>query len=355
MVKMHTGAGCAANLLAAVLALCAWACGDDPGEGQPPSVSFRVVTFNTGSAGPTGRVSGQEYTDELKGIGDEWYGNGLAWLPAVEATRRWLEQVAPEVIVFQEVFSTEDCSDIPVVEREGFVCAGHSPGDDTVAQLVLGEGYQLMCQLQHNDKCAAVRLDFGSFAGCEADYCPEGLAGAEVDGCGHGSRVGRGTIDLVVGETLTLVSFHGSSGVTSEDMECRRRQVDQVFVDLGTGDGQPAANGERNLIMGDLNTDPVRWASFDASAARWLDFVANPDAPASSWDRPFHFVSDVGEEAEPTYAALFNIDHVVSDRATGSCWVAGITSGHPYVLGADVYFDHHPIVCDLEMALPGDP
>jgi hypothetical protein len=331
--------------------LLAVGCGDDDG-GPSEVVHFRVVTFNTGSTGPTGTLSGEEWTTDLRTIGDDFYGNGLAWKPAVEATRLWLAEVDPDVIVFQEIFCTEDCSDIPTAEREHFVCEDWQPGADTVAQMVLGQGYQVMCHPGNNDKCAGVKLDFGTFSACDSDFCLEGMLGAQVPNCGHGSRVGRGTIDLAAGGTLTLVNFHGSSGVVSTDIECRVQQVNQVFVDLGTGDGAPAANGERNLIMGDFNADPVRWSSFDDSAARWLDFVTNPDDPESTPGRPFHFISDVGADAEPTYAAMFNIDHVVSDVATGSCWVPGVTPDHDYVLGADLHFDHRPVVCDVQMPKP---
>jgi len=337
--------------LVVVISLCAGRCGDDDG-GQGEVVRFCVVTFNTGSTGPTGTLLGEEWTTDLKTIGDDYYGNGLAWKPAVETTRLWLAEVDPDVVVFQEILGTEDCSDIPAAQREHFVCEDWQPGGDTVAQMVLDQGYQVMCHLGNNDKCGAVKLGFGRFRGCDSDFCLEGMVGAGVPDCGHGSRVARGTIDLVEGGALTLVNFHGSSGITTEDIDCRVHQVNQVFVDLGTGDGEPAANGERNLVMGDFNADPVRWASFDDSAARWLDFVTNPDDPESTPDRPFHFVSDVGEDAEPTYAGMFNIDHVVSDVATGTCWVAGVTPDRPYVLGDDLHFDHRPIICDLEMPKP---
>jgi hypothetical protein len=49
----------------------------------------------------------------------------------------------------------------------------------------------------------------------------------------------------------------------------------------------------------------------------------------------------------PSYAGAFNIDHIVSDRLDGTCWVAGIDDGHPAV-SAIVYYDHNPVICDLE-------
>jgi len=63
-----------------------------------------------------------------------------------------------------------------------------------------------------------------------------------------------------------IVNVHGSSGFTDADLDCRQAQFGQVFVDMG--DGKPAANGERNVIMGDFNTDPVRAAFLDWSPRR---------------------------------------------------------------------------------------
>ena len=79
----------------------------------------------------------------------------------------------------------------------------------------------------------------------------------------------------------------------------------------------------------------------DKSAKEW----ANHAGPG----KKFHFISDVGLFAKPTYAGLFNIDHVVSDVLKGSCWSAGVTAGHPDVIKA-VYFDHKPLVYTIKKA-----
>ncbi len=194
-----------------------------------------------------------------------------------------------------------------------------------------------MCQPGKPDKCAAVNRNFGSFKDCDDDFCLEGLEGYRVEDCGKGARIGRGTIELVNGGELTLVNVHGSSGFEEDVKECRVKQFEQVFVDLG--DGQPGANGSRNLVMGDFNTDPGRLAESDASAARVLDFAGE--------NKPFDFITDIGEDAPATYATLFNIDHVLSDSFTGTCWAAGVTEGHPDIIDA-IYFDHKPVVCTLE-------
>ena len=295
---------------------------------------FTAVTFNTGTSGFAPDEGNYGYNQEQAGYNDDLYGNGIAWKPFVEMTATWFAQVNPDVVVFQEIFWPGECPDIPAEAQVGFVCEDYTPDMPTVAQMLLGEGYQVMCHPGKPDKCAAVKRQFGKFMGCDDDLCLEGLTGFTVDGCGKGARVARGVIELETGGTITLVNVHGSSGFTDEDAQCRRRQFEQVFVDLG--DGEPGANGEINLIMGDFNTDPGRLADSDVSAARVIDFVGT--------DKPFHFITEVGMDAPGTYGGLLNIDHVISDQLTGSCWHAGVTQDHPPVMDA-MFFDHVPAGC----------
>jgi endonuclease/exonuclease/phosphatase family metal-dependent hydrolase len=308
-----------------------------------PELRFVAMTFNTGTseALPHDSPPADGYTSDDALTSDTWYGDGLAWQPAVDATQQFFARVSPDVVGFQEIFYSGECADIPVDARDGFVCETWSAGDATVAQVILGEGYQVACHLGKSDKCAAVKRSFGTFRGCDSGLCLDGLDGGEIDGCGSGSRVGRGVIDLVEGGSITFVNVHGSSGLTADDMDCRVRQFELVFVDLG--DGEPAANGAVNVVVGDLNTDPGRLGGDDPSAARFTDFVGDGHG--------FHFISDVGEDAPPSYQDLLNIDHVASDAYDGSCWVAGLTDGQAAVIDA-VYFDHKPVVCDLEGPLP---
>jgi hypothetical protein len=318
--------------------LCLAACsGSDDGAANEP-LEFRVVTFNTGTSPGLAHDDPPDdgYSSAEAAISDEWYGDGLAWLAAIEDARRFLEQVSPDIVAFQEIFYSGDCPDIPPEFHRGWACETWSPGAPTVAQVVAGEGYQVACHVGKSDKCAAVRRSFGTFRGCAEDFCLEGLEGTTISGCGQGARVGRAVIDLVGGGTLTLVNIHGTSGFSADDVRCRMRQFEQVFLNLG--DGEPAANGERNVIVGDLNTDPGRVASVDASAQTFADHVGP--------DKRFHFISDVGPDAAPTYLGLFNIDYVVSDVLEGECSVPGVSEGVPPV-SEIVYFDHHPVVCDV--------
>jgi len=320
--------------LAPILLLFLVAC-PQPEPEEPPAIV--AVTFNTGTSESMGHdaLPDDGYTSEHAALSDAWYGDGLAWVPAVDAARAFLAEVEPDVVAFQEIFWSDECADIPVEARGDFVCETWSEGDPTVAQTVLGDGWQVACHPGKPDKCAAVREGFGTFAGCDAGFCLEGLTGFGVEDCGNGARVARGVIERVDDTELTLVSVHGSSGIAGDDEQCRLQQVDQVFVDLG--DGAPAANGETNLVLGDFNTDPGRWTGSDPSAARWAEFVGD--------GLPFRFITDVGPDAVPSYGDLVNIDHVVSDALVGSCRIAGL-EGEPPVIDA-VYFDHKPVVCEV--------
>ncbi len=314
------------------------ACTGSGHDSAETGLSLTAVTFNTGTSEGMGHDNEPDdgYTGEHALTSDTWYGDGLAWVDAVEATTAFFAGLDADVVGFQEIFWSSECADIPEDAREDFVCETWSPGDATVAQVVLGDGWQLACHPGKPDKCAAVNRSFGSFAGCDEDFCLEGLEGSTIEGCGDGARVGRGVIELVDGGELVLVNVHGSSGLSSEDRQCRVAQVDQVFVDLG--DGEPAANGDLNVVLGDLNTDPGRFAGSDESAQRWNDFVGE--------DRDFAFISEVGVDAPGSYGGLADIDHVISDGFGGGCWIAGVSDRRPPVIDAG-YFDHKPRVCGV--------
>ncbi len=310
--------------------------GGRPLDASSPPLGFRAVTFNTGTNDTLPHDSdGDGYGRDEAAVSDEYYGDGLAWAANVEATRLWFTENVVDVVAFQEIFHSPDCVDIPTRHHRGFVCESWEAGDPTVAQVLLGEGYQIACHQDRDDKCLGVRRAFGTIRGCDSDFCANGLDGARVRDCGGGSRVGRGVIDLAAGGEITVVTYHGTSGIGGSDQECRVKQIDQIFVDL---DGEPAANGERNLIFGDFNTDPFRAGLLDASARRWLEFAGDGS--------PFTFISPAGPDAPPSYSGLFNIDHIVSDAFRGTCRVPGVDAGEPDVLST-VYFDHKPVVCDL--------
>jgi hypothetical protein len=326
-----------ARVTAAALGLALAGCsGEDDAD---PGFSWVAATFNTGTSEGMGHDAPPDdgYGSAEAKLSDLYYGDGLAWAEVIADTRSWFADNGVDVVGFQEIFHSEECAALPAEAKPGFVCETWKAGDPTVAQLIVGEGWQVGCHKGHADKCLAVRKSFGTLQGCSEDLCLDALAGSDVTGCGKGSRIGRAVIELAKGGTLTVVNVHGSSGIAQSDQDCRVKQFEQVFVDLG--DGAPAASGERNVILGDFNTDPGRMADFDESAA-----LVNQHAGAG---KSFRFVTQVGAEAPPTYAGLFNIDHVLSDAFGGACWVAGVSDGHPKV-SETVYFDHKPHVCRLK-------
>jgi hypothetical protein len=300
--------------------------------------SFIVMTFNTGT---TLRLRHDElpedgYSSTDARVSDIWYGNGLAWLDAVGAVRRLVRQVNPDVAAFQEMFYPEECSKIPEEARRGFICETWKPGDPSVARTVLGDDYQIAYHPGKPNKCVAVHRRFGSIRGYNPDSPANWLEGFPLKGCGSGARVARATIDRANGETLTVISIHGTSGMSPGDQACRVQQVERIFVDFG--DGAPAVQGKQNLILGDFNTDPGRAAAIDKSAARWNDFVGKR--------KSFHFISKVGADAPRAYQGFADIDHLVSDVFQGTCRYPGLDVGSKRVFDG-VYFDHVPVVCTV--------
>jgi endonuclease/exonuclease/phosphatase family metal-dependent hydrolase len=300
--------------------------------------SFVVMTFNTGTTLGLRHDDppNDEYTSAEARISDEWYGNGLAWRDAIEAVQRFLREVDPDIVAFQEMFYPEECSKIPERARAGFVCETWKSGDESVARVVLGEDYQIAYHPGKPNKCVAVHRRLGTIRGYDEKSTTNWLEGAPVKGCGGGARVARATIDRPNRETLTVISIHGTSGRKPVDQECRVRQIERIFVDFG--DGKPGVRGNRNVILGDFNTDPGRVASIDKSAARWNDFVGH--------GKPFNFISKVGVDAPRAYQGFVDIDHVVSDTFHGTCHYPGVDQGSEPVFNG-VYFDHTPVVCKL--------
>jgi endonuclease/exonuclease/phosphatase family metal-dependent hydrolase len=300
--------------------------------------SFVVMTFNTGTTlrlrhdGPPD----DGYDTAKARISDEWYGDGLAWRKAVEAAGRFVRNIEPDIVAFQEMFYCEECANVPPDAREGFVCETWSSGDATVARVVLGEDYQIAYHPGKPNKCIAVHRRFGSIRGYKDDAPANWLEGFPVKGCGSGARVARAVIDREAGEPLTVVSYHGTSGLSPADQACRIRQIEQIFDDFG--DGAPAANGAQNIILGDFNADPGRAAAIDKSAARWNDFVGA--------GKRFHFISKTGPTAPRAYQGFADIDHVVSDVFHGESRYPGVDAGSAPVFDG-VYFDHVPVICTV--------
>jgi len=307
-----------------------------------------VVTFNTGtSEGVVSSVDGEDgYGAAQAALSDEWYGDGLAWTPAVDATRAWFDRFSPDLVVFQEMFWPGDCALIPEEAREGFFCEDWEEGGVTVAETVLGPDYQVACHPGKPDKCAAVHNRLGTFDGCDDRFCLEGLRGATIDGCGSGARVGTGTVVLEGEPVLQLTNIHGSSGLSEEDQGCRVAQIAQVFDAMGA-DPPAVSPALPDVVMGDLNTDPHRFVDLDTSALEWATRVPLDDSEPRA--HGLYFVSPVGEDAPGSYGGVADIDHVFADAWTGACDRTLLDTETAHPVYAPAYFDHRPVVCELRV------
>jgi len=320
---------CIASLL---LVACSPPSGPDPGPPSP--VPFTVVTWNTGSGGLGSAADPDGWTAEASAIGDEHYGNGLAWKPAMTRATEVLQDLDADLVAFQEIFDpATGCGEVPAEAREGFVCEDWQPGDPSVAQQVLGEGWQVACFPGKPDKCLAVRTAWGTFEDCDADRCDEALQGREIDGCGSGSRMGAGRIQTTEG-ALPVVGLHGTSGVSADDQACRVQQVEAVF------DGDDPLIGDAGIVLGDLNTDPGRQADADPSAATWI---------AATEDTPWSFATSIDPDAPPTYLAVpvVSIDHILTaDLRVDGCQAVGIDDA-PFTFPELALWDHRPMACTV--------
>ena len=324
----------------AAVAMCFPALGYGEDAGHVSDLPFTVMTFNTGTGAPLTREPEENlgYGPEQARISDTYYGNGLAWKAAVDVVRDFVQEISPDIVAFQEMFYCGDCADIPEDARAGFVCEDWKPGSPSVARLVLGDDYQIATHTGHNDKYLAVHKRFGRMRGCDTDFCPEGLDGFRIEDCGGGSRLGRAVIERKNGETLTVITYHGTSGVWKHDKKCRVKQIEQIFIDFG--DGAPGVNGRAHLILGDFNTDPARMRFLDRSAQRWNDFVGD--------GKPFHFLTAVASCAPRSYAyGLVNIDHIVSDVFHGDVLYPSKPDAKPPIFQFQM-FDHTPVVVRIE-------
>ena len=227
-----------------------------------------------------------------------------------------------------------------VTEGLDFVCDQYDPTGPLQIQRLLGDAYQIACAGDHPDNCVGVRKEFGSIPACSSDLCIDGLEGMPVpSGCTSSKRIGWVEVVAHSGMSLIFVDCHTVSGLTEANMACRREHMHQIFEDQG--DGIPAAHGDINVVVGDMNTDPFLFAGGDPSAAYWNQWVGE--------GKKFTYISSSDASGPATHATTMHLDHVIATGLTGSCFVAGESAGEPPVKETS-YFDHRPVVCDVEIA-----
>ena len=319
-----------------LVGLLTMACKPSPPTAAPANApqfeALRVMTLNVGSGRSVeGVLDNAGYGPAEADTSDRYYGNGLAWPAMIREVQAFLDEADADIVALQEVFYSGECRDIPMSARQGFICENWRPGDPTVALLILGDAYQVACHPGKPDKCLAVHQRLGRFEGCADAFCLNGLEGLDDDARGSGNRVAAATIQLAAGGFLRVVHMHGTSGFSRTDAQSRKDQIESAFADGG-------AEPEFGIVLGDFNTDPGR--------ARWLDRSARAMWRLTTPPGQYRFMTDVGLFARPTYAPVFNIDHILAAGMRGDCWAAGKTPDTRSVSDL-VYLDHTAVVCDL--------
>jgi hypothetical protein len=314
---------------------------NDDNDTSPPT--FKVMTFNVGTSTGLRHDLGPDdgYTSQMADIADDLYHNSLSWNPAEQALTAFIAAESPDVLSFQEMFYDPWCEEIAVDPALDFVCKDYSEQRPLQIERLVGPDYQVACSINKEDNCVAVKKSFGLFQGCPTDEpCIGGLDGmGPASGCTSRPRVGRIVIELSGGGEIVLVDIHATSGIKKSDRDCRSDQFEQVFVDRG--DGTPAAFGEVNLVMGDINTDPFFSYWYDSSARTWNQYVGD--------GLGFDYISASSAKETGSYlGGLLHIDQVVSDFITGECVVPGNTAGVAPPMEA-TYWDHSPVICEVSL------
>jgi hypothetical protein len=303
----------------------------DADTADTAAASFVVVNWNVGTVGGVGSdPAAVGFGKQQKAWSDEHYGNGLAFLPAVAEAKTWLATHPADIVAFQEIFDPALCAEIPLEAHVGFVCEGWQTGMPTVAEQLVGAGFVVACHPGKSDKCIAVRQTFASIDGCSGPLCRDAGFGYPISGCGKGARAARFVLRRPGGEVLHVRHVHGNSGLADSDKQCRVQLFQAALTDLEPG---------RHLVLGDFNTDPVRFAGLDPSADALLALTAS--------GQPLQFLTEIGADTPPTYGGLVGIDHVLGVGLQGSCSHAGVSADLPAASTVG-WWDHTPVRCLLQ-------
>ena len=91
-----------------------------------PARAFELVAvqFNSGTTPllPHDDDTTDGYTSAEAAISDQYYGDGLAWVTAIEAATAFFADLQPDVVAFQEIYPSDDCPGVPPQALPGFVC-----------------------------------------------------------------------------------------------------------------------------------------------------------------------------------------------------------------------------------------
>ncbi len=311
---------------------------------KPPKpiakLKFTSMTFNVGTLHQLKGIGvGDGYTAEHADMNSEEYDNNLAWIKAEDRLAQYIAKLnpRPSVIFFQEIFNYNKCSDAYSEKWDSvandFVCSrGNYTKQHTeqVRHLLNSDDYYVICSDKDNvDNCIAVLKEFWTVVGCTPD-----ASGRLNDKCVLNDEklsniVLSPTADQFNHMRIRMVNVHTGSGLKWESIMTRKNEIKKLFNEIAKRDLP-------NLIMGDMNIDPFLYRH-DLSALEWNKNVG--------FLRPFHYISSSSAIGPPTHIAFVKLDHVISNRITGSCYVPGMTTGTLPVMFS-TYWDHRPVICD---------
>jgi endonuclease/exonuclease/phosphatase family metal-dependent hydrolase len=332
------------------------------GEVSADAVPVRVLTYNIGHPNP----DEPNYALRLKDQDIEDYLG--AQIRALDA----------DIVVHQEVLSPTHC-DTFTEDDPAFTCFDNDNRPPPIRR-ILGDDYSIVCDQRRHVECIGVHVDFGVIDGMDPGgflldgaTTPE-LPLAECDWaagtCNDTNCDGEATVSAVDVTVLAgalpirLVHVHpNAAGVDADGnvytgAPCRALQLEQAFENLVSADP--------TIMAGDFNMDPVRLASDDEDAL-WQAHVGTGNRFTD-----FTPVDEEGIQHATRRAGLgLAIDHVLADRATGSCTVWGddFIASDPGTLPLDEGFDwstkpdgqfyvnrmdHFAISCDLTLDLSVD-
>lgn len=299
------------------LLVCLLAAAGCPGpEPEPEPVAFTLLQANVGNAT----------------LACEPYLYKLCYADVEERIAGRLAELAPDIVVLQEVLPADFCDGIDEPDPEKICHPSRRLDEPWLARRLVGPDYELACDTRNGFECIGVRQDVGTLSG------PDAVTPPLAEGCDPGFSVSSTVVTLAAGPSFTVVDGHPQSGW---EYACREDQVRLLF---GGARGEPplVADGP-TLVAGDMNLDP--FVDADVSVRAWDEFVGE--------GRRFHYHSGLAER-DPPYDTLVTpvltgvLDHVVSDFAEGTCQTLGEAPGTER-LDDGAGCDHRALLCDLEV------
>lgn len=342
--------------------LLATSCGGESNSAD--AVPVTVLTYNIGNPNADGsayqlRLKEQAYEDFVSG--------------AVRA-------LSPDVVLFQEVLAPTHCDTF--TETDPSLTCFDNANRPSPVRRILGDDYSIVCDSRRHVECIGVHTDFGEIDGVTFGTlelsgaltpplpmatCDWASGDCTNDLCDGEATVSAATVHTELGDVRIVHAHPNAPGTTTAGAytgaPCRHLQLQQIFEGVtGAGDA-PLVTGDTTIVAGDFNMDPVRFAS-DDEMSLWARNVGSSQRFTDMTP-----VDENGAQHATRRAGLgLAIDHVLADRASGSCIVHGddflgtdpgtlpLDEGFDWALVPDGEFyagriDHFAVSCELSLDL----